>query len=180
MVRRRLPRRSETASPRRSLLETIPAWVQALTGIAALVATVLGIGAVTSNDQNGSPSPEPRRAQVWVVRSAIGPEEITGSGEYRGLLAQEEEVLLLVQVDGEGAWVPVEAQRTPDETSAGVEDGAWEARAPMGATAAVLQPVVVPVGLLGAGGEALEELASAGPEADFVIVAGDPVEAEAP
>ena len=174
MVRRRTPRRSDPARSQRSLLEIVPAWIQALTALAGLVVTVLGIGYLTRSD-GGDP---PAAREVWIVQSSVG-SEVSGSGEYRGLRIGEEEIVLLVAVEGEDRLIPVKAEREPDAaaTSPGIEAGDWEAVALISANAATLQPIFVPAGIFGAGGDALEQLATEGADADFVIAAGEAVQA---
>ena len=180
MLRRPRPRRSPLPSAtqpaaRKSLLETVPTWLQAITALLGLVVTVFGVSFVAT--QGGQPGGS---AEVRILSTSVG-EAVSGSGEYLRLRADEEEIVLLVRLEGEESWTPIDVSRDPTrvDDATRTEDGTWSARAPLRATAATFLPVVVRSDLLGVDDTALEELQAEGGGASMVIASGEAVEATA-
>lgn len=179
-MRRRPPRlRSDPAAPaaRRSLLEVIPAWVQAFAALLGLVVTVFGIGYVANRD-NDAGERNATGAEVRVLSTSVG-DAVGGTGEYLRLRSDEEEILLLVRLEGDDQWTPIEVSREPSsvDEAAGLEDGTWTAEAPLRATTATFLPVVIRSAGLGLDAPSLDELRAEGADASLVVASGAPVEA---
>jgi hypothetical protein len=181
MLRRPRPRRSPLPSPaqptgRKSLLETVPTWLQAITALLGLVVTVFGISFVA----NRGAQPAPGVAEVRLLSTSVG-ETVSGSGEYLRLRAGEEEIVLLVRLEGEQRWTPIDVSRDPTriDDATRTEDGTWSARAPLRATTATFVPVVVNAGAMGIDDTTFEELRAEGVDASMVIASGQAVEATA-
>lgn len=162
----------EPAKSRR-LLESVPAWVQAIVAVLTLVVTVFGIGFAVTRDDPGAQS----GAEVSLASSAVG-DTISGSGSYLRLRPTNQEIYLLVQLDGASSWTPLEVALEPtriDEPT-GTQDGRWSAEAPVGATSATFLPVIMAAGSMGVSDTALDELRADGPDARGVVAFGEPVE----
>ncbi len=182
MLRRPRPRRTPLpataahATGRPSLLEAVPTWVQAVTALLGLIVTVFGISFVA----NRGGQPTAGAAEVRILSTSVG-ETVSGSGEYLRLRTGEEEIVLLVRLEGEERWTPIDVSRDPIrvDDATRTEDGRWSARAPLRATTATFVPVVVNAGALGVDDTTFEELRAEGTGASAVIASGQAVEATA-
>ena len=161
------------ATKSRRWLESVPAWVQAIVAVLTLGVAVFGIGAAVNRDNGATPTVDP---QVRIVSSNVG-DPVSGSGEYVGLRPAQQEIYLLVQLDGATTWTALEVTLEPtrvDEPT-GTEDGLWSATAPVAATSATFQAVITSAGSMGVTDTFLDELRADGPEASSVVAAGEPV-----
>ena len=150
--------------------------MQAITALLGLVVAVFGISFVANRD-GGAPAGS---AEVRILSTSVG-EAVSGNGEYLRLHADQEEIVLLVRLEGDTSWTPIDVSRDPTrvDDATNTEDGTWSARAPLRATTATFLPVVVRAGTLGVDAPSLEELKTEGSDASIVIASGEPVEATA-
>lgn len=171
----RTPFEPVEAARSRRLLESVPAWVQAIVAVLGLAVTVFGVG-VAVNHNDGVVAPVD--AEVLPGASYAVAPTISGRGNYLRLRPADQEIYLLVKVDGASAWTVLEVTLEPtrvDEPT-GTEDGLWSAQAPVSATSATFVPVILSAGSMGVTDTGLDELRADGPDARGVVAAGEPVE----
>jgi hypothetical protein len=157
-----------------------PAWIQALTAVAAVILT--GVGLVfTGIGIFGTKAPNPTPIVITptasISRVTVGEAEVSAAGSFENLDLDSEVVLFVGRPEsgGDRPWVPVEAQieARPVPTAAQVRaSGIWNAVRPFTETGVFTwQALVVPAGSGAA--DAYADIKLHGPDSDLVIASSE-------
>lgn len=170
VARRPHARRSERHDGR---FTDIPAWIQAVTAVAAVV--VAAIGVIYS--MNRPPDKDPpivERPEAFIAQVTIDADEVSANGEFRFVDLASEVILFVRKADDtrQPSWLPVEADASADPADTGERvNGTWDAKFPIEPGRFIWLALVVPAGSGVEDGYA--DVRERGPDSPLVLAASE-------